>query len=734
MSTDLSKFQDAFFEEASEHLSTIEEGLLQLEQRPGDLDLLNRIFRAAHSIKGNSGMFGFTAVGQFTHKMETVLDQLRNGKMTVTQALTDLLLKSADCLKTLIEAAQAGQPADDATVQALGRQLEASSDSAPRATGTGTGTAADGRSQSPAPVTPHSSRRYTIAWTPPAWLFQRGLDPLQMFKELGDVGRITKITLDAARLPDLVAVDPEQCYLAWVVELESSKDPEAVAAVFEFVRGDSVLRINEEGGTLNDEREPRNTDSSVQRSALSAHRSEGEAPKPLGDILVESGVVTREVLDKALAQQKRVGEILVEQHAATPQQIAQALEKQKQIEATTHAKKPDTASIRVDTAKIDKLINLVGELVITQSMLSDLGKRFEMTQVSVLLERVAQLERNTREIQERVMGIRMVPIGTAFNRFPRLVRDLSTKNGKKIQLLLSGEETELDKTVIESIGDPLTHLVRNSADHGLEPPEERLAAGKEEAGAIRLNAFHEGGNICITVEDDGRGLNREKILAKAVAQGLIAESDKLSDDQIWPLIFRPGFSTADAVTDVSGRGVGMDVVKRNIESLGGTVGIRTAQGRGTTFTLKLPLTLAIIEGMTVRVGSETYIVPLVSIVESIQPQATSIKTVTGKGEVVNVRGTFHSILRLSDTFRIAADCTDAAKGILVILETEGERVAVLVDELLGQQQVVIKSLERNFRKVEGIAGATILGDGTVGFILDVRGLIELARQAEVVAA
>jgi two-component system chemotaxis sensor kinase CheA len=357
-----------------------------------------------------------------------------------------------------------------------------------------------------------------------------------------------------------------------------------------------------------------------------------------------------------------------------------------------------------------------------------------MSQLPLLIERVAQLERNTREIQERVMGIRMLPIGSTFSRFPRLVRDLSGKAGKKIQLLLSGEETELDKTVIESIGDPLTHLVRNSADHGLETPEERLAAGKPEVGTIRMNAFHEGGNICITVEDDGRGLNRDKILAKAMKQGLVTEGEKLSDDHINGLIFRPGFSTADKITDVSGRGVGMDVVKKNIEALGGTVSIKTALGKGTTFILKLPLTLAIIEGMTVRVGRESYIIPLVSILESIQPTATSVKTITGKGEVVEVRGSYHPIVRLADAFSIKADCDDPTKAILVMLETEQERVAVMVDELLGQQQVVIKSLEKNFRKVDGIAGATILGDGTVSFILDVRGLIELSRHGLSVAA
>ncbi len=724
MSNDFSQFQDAFFEEAAEHLAVVEEGLLALEQHPEDLDLLNKIFRSAHSIKGTSGMFGFNAVAQFTHKMETLLDLLRNGQKAVTPAIADLLLRSTDCLKTLIDAAKTGSSVDDVTVQRLTEELAASQDAS--------GSQSMPQGNGPSKVKPASTGpqlcSYAIAWAPPDWLFQRGLDPLQIFKELADIGTLSQVAVDATKLPELAAMDPEKCYLSWRMKLETAKDRQVVDAVFEFVREDSVLTITEE--VQGKESEVRGEES---HSLVTPDGTESK-PKPLGELLVESGVVSRETLNKALSQQKRVGEILVEQHAVTLQQVEQALQKQKQQESVTQSKKVDTTSIRVDTDKIDKLINLVGELVITQSMLSDLGSRFEINQLPVLLERMAQLEGNTREIQERVMSIRMLPIGTAFSRFPRLVRDLSAKAGKKIQLVLSGEETELDKTVIESIGDPLTHLVRNSADHGLETPEERLDNNKPELGTIRLNAFHEGGNICITVEDDGRGLNRDKILAKAVKQGLIAENETPPDDQIWPLIFKPGFSTAEKVTDVSGRGVGMDVVKRNIEGLGGTVKIKTALGKGTVFTLKLPLTLAIIEGMTVRVGKETYIVPLLSILESIQPKAGAMKTVVGKGELINVRETYLPMIRMYEVFALQPEYTDPTKAILLILETEGERVAVMVDEILGQQQVVIKSMEKNFRKVDGIAGATILGDGTVGFILDIRGLLEIARRGVSVAA
>jgi two-component system chemotaxis sensor kinase CheA len=738
MGVDLSKFQNAFFEESAEHVATMEDGLLALEQHPGDLDLLNRIFRAAHSIKGNAGMFGFATVGGFTHKMENILDALRNGRMEVTKPLIDLLLEATDGLKGLLEAARTNGTPDEAVVGPLRERLLAcaagncggaeASDAVTRRRGDAA------ISASPCPPVPASAdlacRRYEIHWAPSPSVFARGIDPRQIVRELRSLGDLTSsVNLD--HLPTLEELDAAGRAQSWTFTLETDRPKQEVEDVFLFVCDDSELTINEEGGTLNDEREPRNIDSSVQRSAFSAHRSEGEAPKPLGAILVEEGVISQDALRNALSQQKRLGEILVEQKAATPQQITQALEKQQQA---VPAKKAEAATIRVDTEKIDKLINLVGELVITQSMLSDLGARFESNQLPLLLERLAQLERNTREIQERVMAVRMLPIGTAFNRFPRLVRDLASKNGKQIQLVMSGEDTELDKTVIESIGDPLTHLVRNSADHGLEPPEERTASGKPEQGTITLNAFHEGGNICITVADDGRGLNRDKILAKALQQGLITDTDKLTDEQIWPLIFRPGFSTAEKITDVSGRGVGMDVVKRNIEGLGGTVSIKTTAGLGTTFALKLPLTLAIIDGLTVRVGPETYIVPLLSVVESIQPKQASVKTVVGRGEVVNVRGAYHPVVRLAEVFGVTPDMTDPAQAILVILETEGERVAVMVDELLGQQQVVIKSLEKNFQKVEGLAGATILGDGTVAFILDVRGLIELARHGEKAAA
>ncbi|RMH36140.1 MAG: chemotaxis protein CheA [Nitrospirae bacterium] len=694
MAVDLSHFQQAFFDESDEHVQTIEMGLLELEQRPDDLDLLNRIFRAAHSIKGNSGMFDFTEIGSLTHKMENLLDALRNARMRATQDVIDLLLQALDRLKTVLAATRQGSTVDQDALRQMEEQLSACLEGGSSVSQEQT-VPLSGRDAS---LMPRGMRHVTIEWTPLPELFQRGLDPAHVFQELRTLGEIRQLVLHQERLPTLAEMDPERCYLSWTIELESDQPLQAIEQVFEFVRDGSELTIAEQL--------PDNQQGGYRR---------------LGELLVEQGATTPECVEAALAKQKPLGQILVEDRAVTPQQVDRALAIQQQT------KRGENATIRVDTDKIDKLINLVGELVITQSMIADLSEKFTMSQLPTLLERLAQLERNTRELQERVMSIRMVPVGSAFQRFPRLVRDLAAKSGKHIQLLMSGEETELDKTVIEAIGDPLTHLVRNSADHGLETQEERRAAGKAAVGTIRLHAYHDGGSICIAVEDDGRGLNRGKILDKAIEKGLIADGDGLTDEEVWQLIFRPGFSTADQVTDISGRGVGMDVVKRNIEGLGGSIAIHSQEGKGTRMTLRLPLTLAIIDGMTVRVGREHYIIPLLAVTESIRPAPHEVQTVVGRGEVVNLRGEWVPLVRVYDLFKIEPEYRNPAEALLVIVDVEGRRFALFVDELVGQQQVVIKSLERNYRKVDGISGATILGDGHVALILDVPGLVKCAK-------
>jgi two-component system, chemotaxis family, sensor kinase CheA len=713
---DYSKFLQTFFEEVTEHLYVLESGLLTLEQNPDDVEVLNRIFRSVHTIKGAGPIFGFTTMSRFAHKVETLLDPLRNRKCSATRQIIDLLLESADCLNMLVEAAKNGTVIDEnKTVLDLEARLETCM--TVTAPAPGQKPAPGPSSSAPAPPAPVTSARqtYQISWTPGEDLFQRGLNPLKLLEEMGRLGTVTSCVPATSRLPDLADLDPERCYLSWTCTLETDYPREDIESVFEFTAPPGGLTIT-----------------ALSSSSPVAQPTQEPDPEPASSVVGEEDDPQLAEVFFGKKSEHWLGAILVEQKAVTPVQLAKALDRQDSLRAKSKEQKAE-ASMRVDTEKVDKLVNLVGELAITQSMLSALGGHFEIKHLPILQERLLQLARNTQEIQERVMGIRMLPISAAFNRFPRLVRDLSAKVGKNIQLLISGEETELDRSVIESIGDPLTHLLRNACDHGLESTEERVAAGKPEQGTIRLNAFHEGGKICITVEDDGRGLNRDKILAKAIEQRMITDNDTLSDDQVWALIFRPGFSTAEKLTDLSGRGVGMDVVKRNIEELSGIVTIKTVTGRGTIFTLKLPLTLAIIEGMTIRVGEDKYIVPLLSILESIQPKADMVKTLIGKGEVVNVRGVFYPIVRLHEVFNLQPEHKNPAEAILLILETEGERVVVMVDEILGQQQVVIKSIEENFRKVDGVAGATILGDGTVGLILDVRGLAKLARQEQSIA-
>jgi two-component system chemotaxis sensor kinase CheA len=442
--------------------------------------------------------------------------------------------------------------------------------------------------------------------------------------------------------------------------------------------------------------------------------------KRVGEILVEENLVTPEQVAEALSRQKRIGEILVEDKAVAPEQVARALEKQ-----ALAPPRGDATSIRVQTEKVDKLINLVGEMVIAQSILTQVVSRFSLDQLPRLVDAVGELQRNSRELQERVMAVRMVPIKTVFSRVPRLVRDLADQFGKQVHLEISGEETELDKTVVERIGDPLTHLVRNALDHGIELPEARRARGKAEEGTLSLSAAHESGNIMIRISDNGAGLDRDRILRKAVQQGLVQEHERLTDEQVYQLIFSAGLSTAEKVTDVSGRGVGMDVVRKNIEGLGGSVGIQSRAGQGSTFTIKLPLTLAILDGLSVQVADQTYIIPLVNITESLRPKRAHLSWVAGRGEIVSVRGQVLPILRLHQLMGVTPRASDPAEGLLVIAENAEDRVAILVDDLLGQHQVVIKSLEANYRKVPGTAGATIMGDGRVALILDVPGLVRL---------
>jgi two-component system chemotaxis sensor kinase CheA len=700
MTVDLTQFHDAFFEESFEALDSMEAALLKLDVGSPEPELINTIFRVAHSIKGGSATFGFTAIASFTHSLETLLDELRSGTMAVTVALSDLLLKSVDVMRAMLRAVQAKQPIDAQRVSDLQFDLEVAiakkSDPAPApvmpgpAGGERIAAAAGGGAPSPA------AARWCIHFHPYRELLARGNDPLRMLRELAALGEL-QIRVDAQMLPPLADVNPQDCYLAWSLELPGEVPEEAIRQVFEWAEGDCDLTIERLADA------PQDLPASGQPAAMPP--AQAAAPAPIA--------VSRPT--PAAAAPSPVTPTTAPAPAASPPKAEAAV-----------SPLGDSGSIRVSVEKIDELMNTVGELVITQAMLSQLGSHFDGPDAEKLRGGLAQLERYMRELQESVMRVRMLPISFVFSRFPRMVRDLAQRLGKQIELKLTGEQTELDKTVLEKIGDPLVHLVRNCIDHGIESPEARVSAGKTAEGTVHLDAYHRGGNIAVEVSDDGGGLDKDRILAKARSRGLVGPNDTLTDSEVYELIFLPGFSTAEKTTDVSGRGVGMDVVRRNVQELGGKVDVKSDPGRGSRFTITLPLTLAIVDGQSVAVGTETYIVPLISIVESMQLKASGITRLSGHSEVLSFRGDYLPIIRLHELFGVEPRSRALHEGLVVVAEGDGRRVGIFVDDLLGQQQVVIKSLEANYGHIEGVSGATILGDGSVALILDVPGLIRAA--------
>ncbi len=667
MSIDITQFHQTFFEESFEGLDVMESGLLELDIGAVDSDVINAIFRAAHSIKGGSATFGFTNIATFTHAMETLLDEIRDGNRAVSTEIVDILLQSVDCLRDMITAQRDGEENDQERIDQLQKELdtllgkEPGKDVSKQHTEDETG------------VENALPSEWIISFTPQPHLLKTGNDPALLFRELQSLGDL-EIEADTGKLPPLAEMDPESCYLSWKLRLRGDAiTEEAIREIFSWVEDDCDLEIRNASSEVRGG-EKRETEKTEERVG-----EKGAPPKKPGK--------------KPLT--------------------------------------PESSSIRVSIDKVDTLINMVGELVITQSMMGNLDGDFEdfdHARLEQLREGLSLLERNIRELQESVMRIRMLPISFVFSRFPRMVHDLSQKLGKQINFEMSGEQTELDKTVMEKIGDPLVHLVRNSIDHGIEPPEVRRQRGKPEMGSVHLNAFHKGGNIVIEISDDGAGLNKERILEKAREKGLIEEDCQPSEEKIYELLFQPGFSTAETVSDISGRGVGMDVVRRNIRELGGNIDVTSSEGQGTTFTIRLPLTLAILDGQLVRIGRETYIIPLISIIESLLIAPGNINSIASKSEVYKLRDEYIPIVRTHELFGTRADSDNIEEGLLVVIEGDGQKAGLYVDELLGQQQVVIKSLETNYQKVDGISGATILGDGTVALILDVEGLIGMSRR------
>jgi len=660
---DLTQFHQTFFEESREGLDAMEAALLALDSGSTDHELVHTIFRAAHSIKGGAATFGFADMAAFTHVAESLLEEVRSERRAVDAGLIDLLLRSLDCLRGMLDRTSRGQPAADAGSEALRAEL------AQLVAGAAAPVAVQA---SAAPAT-----GWAIRFVALPHLLQTGNDPLRVFNELQALGRLEVLRAFVAESApaDFAALDPGQCHLGWELRLHGAVARADLDAVFDWLDGDCELAI----------------------APLAADATAAAVPMPVPAPPAPAAVP---VAAPAVARE---------------------------ASASGHA---DGGSIRVGIDKVDALIDMMGELVITQSMLSDIGANFTMSQLERLREGLAQLERNTRELQDSVMRIRMLPIGSVFNRFPRLVRDLERKLGKQVKLELHGEHTELDKTVLEKIGDPMVHLVRNAIDHGLETPERRRAEGKSDAGTLSLDAHHEGGNIIVRISDDGAGLNRAAILGKAIERGLVAPGQELSDEEVAELIFQPGFSTAAQATDLSGRGVGMDVVRRNVRDLGGSVGVKSVAGQGSVFTIALPLTLAIIDGLVTTVGAERYIVPLISIVESLRLPADAVRRTAGGGEVFRFRDEYLPVIRLHHAFGCADAVTAIERGIVVVVEDGGQRVGLLVDELVGQQQAVIKSLEKHYRQVQGVSGATIVSDGSVALIVDVGGVVRLGRRSK----
>ena len=672
MTIDLARFHAAFFEESFEGLDAMETSLLALDPGTADKETINAIFRAAHSIKGGSATFGFSAVASFTHILETLLDQVRSGVRPVAQPLVDQLLGSVDAVRELLEAARDMREANVELIAGHQNALAATLANA----------AAPGTVMTPVAVAAAVSQNtgFKIEFTPVPSLFRSGNDPRHIFRELASLGALA-VEAHCEHAPKLGEKVPEDCHLNWILTLTGNVDEARVREAFAWVEDECHLVI----------------------TALETAAEAAPATKPVLTLIEggKSAARNEAVVPSPVPHDRRAGD--------------------------RRQGGNEGSSIRVSTEKIDQLINLVGELVITQAMLAQQAGALDPIVCEKLLAGLSQLDRNTRQLQESVMSIRMLPMEFVFSRFPRMVHDLAGKLGKQVRLLTIGESTELDKGLIEKIADPLTHLVRNSLDHGIETVEARIAAGKDPVGTVRLSAAHQGGSIVIEISDDGRGLNRERILAKARESGLNV-SDAMTDSEVWQLIFANGFSTAEVVTDVSGRGVGMDVVKKNILSLGGQVDLQSVAGKGATVTIRLPLTLAILDGMSIRVGEEIFIVPLNCVVESLQPTAEQVKPVAGSSRVVKVRSEYLPLVSLANAFRIPAEHADPTRGVLVLVEAEGKKIALQVDELVAQQQVVIKSLEANYKRVFGISGATILGDGRVALILDIGSLVRDLHQ------
>ncbi|MBP7605059.1 MAG: chemotaxis protein CheA [Spirochaetes bacterium] len=701
---DTEVLRDVFIREAADILSSLESDLVRLEDER-DPELINGIFRYVHTLKGSSGIAGFRSVYTFTHRLENLLDMVRAGSLSVGREIIDLMLASLDWIRSSIEAG-GESPHLDAGRDELLKKVEAIIGTV-TAAGAARGPEAEEEKKSEEEEMDLGYRYFRISASFRENIFETGTDPLMIMEDLFSLGIVVERRIDRQRLPDIHIMNPEKCYMGWNLVLKTKNPRQKIDEVFMFVQGDNPISVED-----------------ITDQYVSMPDGEAEArEKRIGEILVAKGILTDVELNDVLKTQDgentRIGDLVVSKGYATEKEVQFALTEQEKIK-----KKIETSTVRVDTGKLDRLLNLLGEIVIGQSAIAGIADELDEEHSFLLKNALYGLDRTTREFQEQIMSIRMIPIGPSFEQFRRFVRDTAHTLGKEIRLEIEGGETELDKTVIERMDDPLKHMIRNAIDHGIESAAEREAAGKERTGTITLRSYHQEGNVFIEVLDDGRGIDRARLRAKAEQMGLLKPGEDANEAKLLSFLFLPGVSTAEKVGDLSGRGVGMDVVKNNIESLRGSVEIATRPGKGSTFRIKLPLTLAIIEGMMVRVGKNVYIVPLLSIVESLQPRKEDIRTVKEKGEVVQVRSEYVSLVRLYELFGIEPEYRNPWESLVVIVEAAGSRVGMMIDELLGQQQIVIKSLENNITKSRAVSGAAILGDGRVALIIDIHGLIE----------
>lgn len=715
---DSDEFISIFLSEANEIVEGLENDLVLLEDNKSDEDLLNKIFRSAHTLKSSAGTVGFTTMSELNHVAENLLEKVRSGKLDVTPTMITVLLEFLDTVKIMLQNIIDGKGEADGVnnIESLKAKIKAIADGneidasvqAPTTSSAAPTVKKETSTQAQAIEEPEKKEESTsgsnvfhISMSFKATIFDNGIDPLMFLNDLRDIGTISNLKIDSSNVPPISALeDPYTCYTQFSLDISTNSTLEQVQNIFLFVIDDNDINISD-------------AKVSVQKEDKIETQTETQVAEETKE---------EKTIEETKSQEETKEEIKTEQ--AKPQTSAA------KSQASSSVKVQAPSTVRVDTRKLDSLMNLIGELVIAQSRIMQLTQSLDID--NGLKEAVSSMDRTSRQIQEEVMNIRMMPVGPIFNQFHRYVRDLNLELNKEVKLVLKGETTEIDKNMLEQLSDPLKHIIRNSMDHGIErTKEERIARGKPEFGTITMSAAHQEGHVVIEVSDDGNGLNKERIYNKAIEKGLLSKDGKYSDAEIYRTIFSPGLSTAEKITDISGRGVGMDVVRANVEKMKGKIEIKSEEGKGSTFIIKLPLTLAIIEGITFALGEQIYIMPLISIIEQMKVKNEQIKPFEGRGEMIKIRDEYLPLIRLHKVFEIDTHIEDIDNGIVVVVEAGYRRCAIFVDELLDQQQVVIKSLDSAFSKHSGISGGTILGDGRIALIIDIQGLVNISLQGKI---